>query len=107
LLSEQRFCNVRNLKLPSLNFNPGCIKVVDTFRGPSNGTVWQVADAGGGAYYLRCISDVPGPRWLEARAGDYKITLSATMQPSCKWEITHHMTAFERLNQYYGTRPQR
>jgi hypothetical protein len=26
------FANVQNLKLPSVNFNPGCIKVVDTFR---------------------------------------------------------------------------
>ncbi len=32
MLSEQQFANVQKRKLPSLNFSPGCLKVVDTFR---------------------------------------------------------------------------
>jgi hypothetical protein len=77
------------------------------------GTYWQVTDAGGGAFFIRCSSRVEGPHWLEGRPSNGRtventVGLARNMtQPSAKWQMVRSQNGTERLEEYFGTRPHR
>jgi len=60
----------------------------------ADGVYWEFANAGGGAVFIRCLSDLDGPKWLEGRPDDGRTIrntvglATSTGAPSTKWRLT-------------------
>jgi hypothetical protein len=71
----------------------GTVGLAPNTRGSFTGTRWQVLQVSDNNPYivvLKCLGDIPGPRWLNGRTGDGTVGVAATTQPpftGTKWEV--------------------
>ena len=68
-----------------------------------DGAYWDITNAGGGAVFIRCLSDLDGPKWLEGRPDNgrtIKNTVAlttSTATPSTRWQLAAPPLGFMRI----------
>ena len=71
----------------------GTVGLAPNTNRPFTGTRWQVVQLGydnPNIVALRCLGDIPGPRWLDGRTADGTVGVAATTEPpftGTKWEV--------------------
>jgi hypothetical protein len=71
----------------------GTVGLAANTNRPFTGTRWQVVQVGydnPNIVALRCLGDIPGPRWLDGRTADGTVGVAATTEPpftGTKWEV--------------------